>query len=95
MINYFRDRMDDELRFSLQLDLKVEVDLLRCLTRRDEIKTNALTFYRDALTLYPNRVRLFTESVLYLHFAAMLRDSLESLENKAIVLDIITILSSR
>lgn len=92
MINYFRDRLEDEFKFNQQLKVKVEVDLLRFLSCRNDSKTNALTFYRDVLSLYPNKVNLFKHSFLYAHLANLLRDPLESLPNKSIVLELICLI---
>jgi hypothetical protein len=81
--------MEDEYKFNLQLKTKVEIDFLRFLCCRNETKTNALTYYRDAFNLYPNKLNLFKYSIVYLHFASMLRDPLETLANKLLVLEMV------
>ncbi len=73
----------------MELRLKTEVDLLRFMSCRNESKTNTIMFLRDALSLYPSRIALFQQSLLYTHLAALLRDPLESLANKCIILEMI------
>lgn len=64
------------------------MDLLRLLTCRNEAKTNTLTFLRDALSLYTGRIHLFKQSLFYAHLAALLRDPLESVANKCIIMEL-------
>jgi hypothetical protein len=69
--------------------MKVEVDLLRFLQNNNEIKTNVLVYYRDIISMYHNHIDLLKKPYMYLVFASILRDNLESVANKLIVLEII------
>jgi len=86
MITYFRDNLYEAERANMQYKIKVEVDILPFLVSTNiELQNSALQYYRDTLHLGVS-LPLFKHPTIYLYLAYIMRDLIQPISNKQVVL---------